>query len=224
MSGKIGSGKKITISKGRESVVGILDEEVSFTAQSSYVDLLDNLGAGKLIEGAKQVGTLVSSFSDFLGLGITKDASFVFKEASIPRWAGTEPLQMSLNISFYQDQTDASGQSIYVATQKLISWSLPTDEGGEGGNAAWKGLKPPIPSDATVLIREASDYRNKSNNFINLKIGNILKLNKVIITQVDATYSTNSNQASYPVSIKLLLQIRTLSASTVGLLTHGMKK
>jgi len=216
----IPKGKIITIGKGTKSVKGILDSEITFSLASNYTNLLDGLGASNIVSAVQKLGTRLVDVGSILGISGTKDASMVFKEASIPRWVGTEPLRINLSISFFKDQIKTKGKAgtIYNFAKELAKWILPSD-----GDSDWKGLKPPIPNDLISLVDAAKNYKTKSNDFVYIEIGNIINLKKVIIESGDFTFATDSTGSNKPIYIKLNLQIRTLGSATSNLITDGMR-
>lgn len=227
---KTPSGKRVVITRGAEKVEGILDDDFTFTVESSYIDLLDSLGVGGLKSALQSFGNVVSDVSSFtnklLGIGGDQAKTFAFKETGIPRWAGTSPITLSIPLTLYAEQNGAS--VIYERAKKLISWTLPTEI--DSGVGKLFGLQPPMPNDMATLLTEARDYRSiKGSIFINIKLGDSIFLHKVLITQAEVTSSTNSvldesKDQGYPVSIKMNLQIRTLTSATSNMVLDGMNK
>lgn len=217
------TGKKIKITKaGVGTVNAILNEEVSYSIASNYTNMLDDLGLSNVKTVLAKVGTYASNTASVLGIGgeALKDTTFVFKEASIPRWSGTEPLKMQISINLYNDETGSI--TAYKYAKMLQKMVLPSD-GGTDGDSKWKGLVPPIPNTIDSLLTASRNYTKNQEGFVSIKIGRIIKLHNVIIDSADMTYSTDITSASKPLYIKMNLGIRTVGAVTSSAIDQGMK-
>ncbi len=224
------AGKKITLKKmnknRNEEVTAVLNEEVTYSIASEYTNMLDDLGLANVKGVIDKVGKFASTAASLFGITGLEDSTFVFKEASVPRWAGTQPLKLQISINLYNDEVSTDSKKNYKKAKLIQSWVLPSDRGDEEGESKWKGLKPPIPNDAESLItasrKKRSTYKKNGTGFVGVKIGNIITLPNVIIESADMTYSTDSTSEGKPLYIKMNLEMRTVGAITSSQLKLAM--
>ena len=197
----------------------ILDEDVTLTLNSNFEPVLGNQSVQKIIS---VLGALSAEFFGF-------HFSTAFKEAGFQVWTGTDPLSVSLNVSFRMGSTNKNDgrTEVWLPTIALASLTLPQED---PENKSGIGLYAPGPSMASLFGRNEdteavggtdTQYRVK---VISIDIGSVIRFDNIIIKRAEPTFSSNIDEKGYPIWSKVNLTIDTITTATVELLTKMPNK
>jgi len=212
----ISPGRKFTITKNQggsvtETIIkdGIIEGDISLGISSSYKQLVEESG-GDLMNLIAQVTNAT------MGGSVTTQ----FPEFGFQIWQKSEPLKININTTFFMD-VDAYTDVVLPST-KLIKLVLPTKTDGTEENKGI-GLRPPGPSVLAALkdVKLLSQF-TQQGEYYNLEIGN-LKLENIIITKADPTYSLDVDTYGYPIYCKMSLDIETVYIATTNMVEKLFK-
>lgn len=188
------SGSKVVIKQGTSAITGkelLLENDLTLSLQSNFAPLVDSQSNNWL--------TAIGQISnDLTGFGFSGQ----FKQMGFQIWQTTQPLAISLTVGLYR-RTDAYADVVYPAKQLM---KLPLPGEGPAGN-----LQPPGPSLLDALA-ESSDVTTGKN--ISVRIGRLLHLKRVLISKVEPTFSSKTDENGNPIWIKLTMDISTLFTAT----------
>lgn len=193
----IPKGRKLKLNlNGRRyvNVDMILMEDLTITLSSKFQPLVSG-------DAQPIVSALGGLFRDLTGTGFSGQ----YKELGFQQWTGTDPLSLSPTVGFYMKKNAKT--DVFDPALKLMELPLPDDRGGIGG------LVPPGPSLLTVLSPQ-----NKRGKVISIQVGNILRLNNVLIEKAEPTFSVETDENGYPINAKIRLDIKTVYTATVQLI------
>jgi hypothetical protein len=175
-----------------------LDEDVNLQLSTNYEPLYS--GGGNL--GLDVLGKISQEVT---GIG----GSSQFKQFGFQVWKGTQPVVFTINLSFYLGMANAfSGRTEVVnPMRKLINLTLPS-EGGVAGS-----LVAPGPS-LLELFGEGANVKTRTTS---IRIGNILRFDRVVIKSVQPTFSKIPDSQGYPTSGKISMEVNTLYNATTSL-------
>jgi hypothetical protein len=203
---KIPKGKQLKIFRAGKPISNIpfiLEDDLSMTLSSKFDSLV---GGGK---GNLLFNMLGSVSRDITGFGFSTN----FSQFGYQQWLGTDPLTMSPTLAFYMGSTDANSAYTEVYKPALTLMSLPLPEEASGGR-----LIAPGPS---VLAAFGMDEKIAEDKIISLEIGNILRINRIIVTRAEPTWSNEVDDKGYPIWVKIQLDITSLSTATVQMLNNS---
>lgn len=200
----IPAGKKVIFRENTNLVTPgidlLLEEDITLSLQSNF---------SPLIEGKQN--TWLNAFGQ-LGRDIGLGFSGQFKQMGFQVWETTDPVQMSLTVGLYMKQN--AFNDVIQPAKALMRLPLPSE--GAGGV-----LVPPGPSILEALS-ENSESRFSEGRVISVRIGNIVYLQRVIITKVEPTMSNEVDEEGHPIWIKLAIDIQTLYTATTKIIDDSI--
>ena len=218
---KIPANRVVKIEGANGSIIGapmFIDGELSLKVASKFGTLWDAKGSNLL--------TLLSSVSSVIPSG-----QFAMQGSQI--WQSTDPLSLDLKVSLYM--FDNALDDVVTPVLQLMSTCLPTKKGflekkfdfmGASINVHLDTLIPPGP-DARDILRGAIDisgdsslsnwYNQGSRGLYNVRIGNFT-IPRVIITDVNPTFSEWTDENGNPISAEVSIGIVTMEIATSDML------
>lgn len=203
---KIPRGKQLKIFRAGKPISNIpfiLEDELSLTLSSKFDSLV---GGGQGNALFNMLGSLSRDLTDF---GFSTN----FSQFGYQQWIGTEPITLSPTVAFYMGSTDVNSAYTEVYAPALTLISLPLPEEASGGR-----LIAPGPS---VLSAFGMDEKTAEERIISLEVGNIIRINRIIITRAEPTWSNEVDDKGYPIWAKIQLDITSLSTATVQMLNNS---
>ena len=198
----IPKGKTLRLHMNKQSITGnvpmILEEDIQITLSSKFSPLVSS-------DETKVINIIGSMSRDWFDFGFSGQ----FKEMGFQQWTGTDPLSFSPTIAFYME-TDAK-KDVYDPVLALMSLPLPDDSNITGKGI---GLVAPGPSPSTIFGNQASNRK-----VISMEVGNILRINSVVIKKAEPVWSTETDENGFPISAKINLDISSLYTATVQMIS-----
>lgn len=202
MAVTIPSGKKVIIKEGKrklaEGVNLLLEEDITLSLQSDFAPLIES-GGNTMVTALGQLSR------DLTGFGFSNQ----FKQMGFQIWKNTSPVAMSLTVGLYMNRNAYT--DVVQPAKELMRLPLP-DVGADGSS-----LVPPGPS-----ILEALTEKNATGKSINVRIGNIVHLKKVIVTKVEPTMSNEVDEYGHPIWMKLAIDINTIFTATTVMIDNSV--
>lgn len=173
-----------------------LDEDINLQLSTNYEQVYS--GQGNLL-----VDTIGSLSRRYAGIGFSSQ----FKQFGLQVFKSVQPVAFTINLSFWMGMAEAfSGRTEVVnPMRKLINLSLPREVGDTGN------LELPGPT-LIDLISEGDSTRTLS-----IRIGNIIRFDKVLIRSVQPTFGKDVDSQGYPTTGKISMEINTLFNATTRL-------
>lgn len=214
------------LGKDDSDILGVplfYDGALSLKVSSKYASLWDG--------GSSNLLTLLSATSDKIPSG-----QFAMQGTQI--WQSTDPL--SLDFTARLEMKDSALRDVVAPVYKLMSMCLPTKQafmGGEGITIGKINLKldtliPPGPDIRAILKGTInlngedalSDWFNRGGRgYYNIKIGNNVTIPKVIITDVQPTFSKWTDEEDNPVSAEVSISMTTMEVATTDMMANIFK-
>lgn len=210
---QVPEGRKVRIRKGGNPIPSngvplILDEDLTVSLSSDF----SAPGENSALEMLTDIGSVI----DFLTKGKVS-FSGQSKWLTFQRWTKTNPVQLSLSLSFYMGMNDEynAKTEVYDPVMELINLTLPREETASGERGMT--LIPPGMTIGNLL----EDRTSESGSFerTSLEIGNILRIGYIIVKKVEPTWSKEVTDTGYPISAKVSIEINSLTAATVEMLS-----
>lgn len=195
-----------------QQVAMILDDTIDFRVKSNFSTLEDTMKNFKLTsvaldayESARETNTLFGTDIDIL--------SGKLQPLDIPIWTGSDPLDFTVNVSFFT--LHGGGANIMSCVRDLMAMQLP-----EEGNGV---LTPPFGKASMGAFFNENNYKSigRIEGYLQFQFGNILRLDQVLITNVSPTFSTEIDKLGYPIQIELTIDGRTRLAATKTTINNG---
>ena len=165
------------------------------------------LGAGANKLGIDSVGKMASKFSN---------TTFQNQNSAFQIWKYSDPLSFSFTVKFYMgiaDYYDAKLE-VYYPTLRLMEIVLPEIVSGS------KLMVAPGP---TITDFVNSFKENKIESYgesFSVFIGNVVKLQDIIIKDVEATFNHEVDSAGYPISSTVRISIETQKVGTRNMIRN----
>lgn len=211
---KVPAGKELRLATSKGNITGnvplVLENEISISLSSSFKPLYGG-GSNPLID---MLGNLSQGL---VGLGFSSQ----FKEFGYQVWDKTDPLSINVTVTFRLGMLNlfSAREEVYIPMIKLASIPLPT-VGGSLAEGTLENLVAPGPPPTTLLEGQDGEgfgYVGKYRK-ISLEIGNILRVDKVIVLKATPTVSTETDSAGYPIWAKVDMDIQSVETATVEML------
>lgn len=213
----IPEGRKIRIFKGGKPLTGlngvplILEDDFSFNLSSSF----EQLWSGN--EKLSKLRNVISAASKDLGADFLQAATGVSKAQGYQIWSSTDPITFNLNLKFEMGSAKLydARKEVYEPMITLASLSLPTLD-----PVLNNILVPPGPSIVAVASTYFENADIPKDSLMSIEVGNMLRLNSVIVTKAEPTFSPHLDENDYPIKGVISLEIRTVDIAHVELLTN----
>lgn len=134
--------------------------------------------------------------------------ALVTKWGSRQIWMGTSPLDFTLNLRF--EAINDTEKEVLAPCRELQRMILPYTRGKYGDKTL---MLPPGPL-ATGGIRKALGLSADEGEIISIRIGKLLRMNKVIIREVDHTIMNRWEEGGNPVSANVAIHFQTYEVLT----------
>jgi len=156
--------------------------------------------------------------------GVVPSGQFALQGLQI--WENTEVLEFSLSVTLYM--IDDARNDVVITALSLAQLCVPYKNTKENGKAGY-GLIPPGPNIKDVLqlagLTESNVDKNDNRNFANggllsIQIGKFMKIENIVITKVEPTFSSILDEDYNPVSCTLSIDFRTVEVVTTNMLQN----
>jgi hypothetical protein len=201
---RVPKGKKLRIAENSVPITGavpmVLEEDITLSLSSSFSPLLEGANS--------KLFTLLGSVArDVMGRGFSTQ----YKELGFQIWESTDPISFTCTVGFYIDKINVDGKSqVYDPMIALMKLPLPS-EGGVAGS-----LIPPGPGILTLI--GAGKGKKSQGKVLSCEIGNILRIDRIIVKKAEPTWSTDTDDNDYPIWGKCALDIQSLTTATAQML------
>jgi len=175
-----------------------LDSELTLNLQSQFEPLL-----GFAVN--KSIGALSGAISAATGFGVSTGQ---FKELGYKIWTGTEPIQFTFSTTL--NMKHSAKNDVWIPMQELMKLPLPMEAQGldASDGLGGFGLIAPGPS-----IAEAAGINTKFKRNYSFRCGPFY-LPKVVISRVEPSFSTESDEDGYPIWATLTVDVSSLFVAT----------
>ncbi len=134
--------------------------------------------------------------------------SLVTKWGSRQIWTGTSPLDFTLNLRF--EAVNDPEKEVLAPIRELQRMILPYTRGKHGDKML---MLPPGPL-ATGGIRKFFGLSQDEGEIISVRIGKLLRMNKVIIREIDKTIMNRWEEGGNPISATVAIHFQTYEIMT----------
>ena len=191
----------------------VYTDSTALSISSTYKNLVEAQGSTLL--------TLLSGATN----GMIPSGQFALQGLQI--WESTDVMEFSLTVSLYM--VDDAKQDVVIPAISLSKICVPTYARNKEGSQGW-GLIPPGPNIVTILNLvgadavaskfSSEDNRNMANtgSLLSVQIGNYLRIDRVVMTKVEPTFSEILDENYIPTSCTLDITFRTVEVVTTDML------
>lgn len=193
-------------------VAMILDDTVDFRVKSNFSTMEDVLSKFKV------TSALLSGYEKMRSIGQLSGSDILSGKAQpldIPVWTGSDPLDFTINVSFFT--MHGGGEKMMRCVKELMAMQLPTEDG--------LLLRSPVPQEGVGAFFNPSSYSSSGpkTGYLTFYIGNIATIEQVLITNVSPTFSTEIDTMGFPIQIELSIDARTRLAASKDMITSAFK-
>ena len=199
-----------------EKVHLIYEDETSLNIKSDYENPVD-IGGNKFL-----------NLASLMTNGFVPSGQFAVQGYQI--WKQTDVLEFSLNLQLHM--VDSGLNQVVIPALALSKLCVPAKKNEK--DPIWgQSLVPPGPSLKTFLAQaginiKVDDSENYAQNGIqgnplHVQIGRFLKIDNVVMTKVEPTFSEVLDEDYMPVSCSLAIDFRTVEVVTTNMLDQMIK-
>jgi len=186
----------------------VLEQDFSLNLSSSFKPLYSS--------GGNDLATFIGS--------ITRDSggpafSGQFKQFGAQIWQNTEPINFTMDFTFYRGMTEAydAKTEVYEPMKALMKLPLPSEGGTvEVGGANVTNLIAPGPSFLDVL-----GLSGQNSKVISISIGRVIAIPQIVVKRAQPTYSKDVDAGGYPIWGKINLEISSLFTATTSMIDRA---
>lgn len=199
----IPKGKQVVFHTGNGDITAVLEEDVTFTLNSSFEPMVGG-GTPKFLTA---IGGLLKEYG---GYGFSGQ----FKELGFQIWTKTDPISVSFAVSLFM-KTNAK-KDVVEPAKLLMQLPLPEDTSEEaGGDGGGFGLIAPGPT-LSAVFNQGDASKGKR---IGVDIGTV-RLPLVVVKKVEPTASLETDQNGHPIWIKLRIDVDSLFTATANMIRN----
>lgn len=212
-----------------EEIPMYLGEDLNVRTSSQYSRPFQSMqesaaNLGLMVQTAGAITQRVGQSIDFGFLeragSSLSNTTFQSEHSAFQLWKFSDPISFSFTVKFFLGIADIYDAKIevYYPTLRLMSLVLPSIRAGRrSGIGQIANMVAPGPTVADFLD-QAFEGRSITGNSYSIYIGKTLRLNDIIIKEVDSTFSHEVDERGFPIYSVVRISIETQRVGTTNII------